>query len=114
HARHLANRRSDPRLRPGLQRRPPRRAGAMSAPPRNRLGFLLLVTLLFAGLNVAKPLTIDDTVYFYDARQIAAHPLDPYGFSLIWYQEPEPATKILAPPVLPYTWALGLRLFRDH
>ena len=85
----------------------------MSAPPRRRLGFLLLVALLFGGLNVFKPLTIDDAAYHYFARQIAARPLDPYGFALLWYQEPDPANAVLAPPVVPYTWALGLRLFGD-
>jgi hypothetical protein len=85
----------------------------MSAPPRSRLGFLLLVALLFGGLNVFKPLTIDDAAYHYFARQIAARPLDPYGFAVLWYQEPDHANDVLAPPVLPYTWALGVRLFGD-
>ncbi len=75
---------------------------------------LLLLTFLFGGANVVKPFHVDDAAYFYDARQIAAHPLDPYDTWLIWYQEPSHANDILAPPVVPYTWALGLRLFGDH
>lgn len=75
---------------------------------------LLLLTLVFGGLNAVKPLHVDDAAYFYDARQIAAQPLDPYGTTILWYQEPNHANDILAPPVVPYTWALGLRLFGDR
>ncbi len=82
--------------------------------PRSVLPRLLLLTLIFGGLNALKPVHIDDAAYFYDARQIAAHPLDPYGTWIFWWQEPQPANEILAPPVVPYTWALGLRLFGDE
>src|SRR5262245_21560389 len=37
---------------------------------------------------------------------MAERPLDPYGFAVFWYQHPEPANHVLAPPVLPYYWAL--------
>src|SRR5262249_9351280 len=40
-----------------------------------------------------------------------AHPLDPYGFMVFWWDRPEPANQVLAPPLLPYWWAAGLRLF---
>jgi hypothetical protein len=72
---------------------------------------LLLLATVAAGLNACKPLHIDDTAYWYFARQIARHPLDPYGFSLLWYDEPNRANVILAPPVLPAWWALQLKLF---
>ena len=88
-----------------------RRTGAV---PNCCLLRLLVLTLVFGGLNAVKPLHIDDAAYFYDARQIAAHPLDPYGTWIIWWQNPQPANEILAPPVVPYTWALGLRLFGDR
>lgn len=65
-------------------------------------------------LNAAKPLHVDDAAYYYYARQIAAHPFDPYGFDIFWYEQPEPANTILAPPVLPYCWAIALRLFHDR
>jgi Dolichyl-phosphate-mannose-protein mannosyltransferase len=88
---------------------------AVPALPRPLVrGTLLLLTLLLGSLNAVKPLHIDDGAYFTFARQIAAHPLDPYGFSILWYQEPNHANEILAPPVVPYTWALGLRLFGDR
>jgi hypothetical protein len=59
--------------------------------------------------NAAKPLTIDDAAYLAVARQAAIDPLDPYGTEVFWYEAPEPAMHVLAPPVLPLWWALGLR-----
>lgn len=71
---------------------------------------VLLIALVVTVLNAAKPVTMDDSAYFDFARQIAAHPLDPYGFRIIWSQWPVSAFGLLAPPVLPYWWALGIRL----
>jgi hypothetical protein len=64
-------------------------------------------------LNAIKPMHMDDTAYYKIARQIASHPLDPYGFRMLWYQHPEPANQILAPPVVPYWLAIAIRLFGD-
>jgi hypothetical protein len=75
---------------------------------------LILLALLVTGLNSIKPLHIDDGAYYYYAAQIAAHPLDPYGFQILWYDFWQPANRVLAPPVLPAWWGLGLRLFGDH
>lgn len=74
------------------------------------LGLALVVTLA----NAAKPAVIDDTAYLTYARQIAHHPLDPYGFEVFWYNAPEPAMEVLCPPVVPYWLALGVRLFGEH
>ena len=70
------------------------------------LGLAVLVTLA----NAAKPVTVDDTAYLTFARHIASHPLDPYGFSIFWYAQPDAAMEILAPPVVLYWLALGMRL----
>ena len=64
--------------------------------------------------NAVKPAVVDDTAYVTFAGQIAAHPLDPYGGTLFWYAEPQPANEILLPPVLPYWLALGQTLFGDQ
>src|SRR5260370_37160288 len=72
-----------------------------------RAVFLTLLALIFGGLNVLKPLHIDDAAYAAYSAQMAAHPLDPYGFEVIWYDEPQPANEVLAPPVLPYWWAMA-------
>lgn len=77
--------------------------------------FLLVVTwaVVLTGLNAIKPLHVDDTTYYFDAAQIAAHPLDPYGHVLLYFNEALPAIRVLAPPLLPYWWAAGIRLFGD-
>ena len=74
----------------------------------------LTLALLVTAANAAKPVVVDDTAYLLFARQIAAHPLDPYGFTIFWYTVPEPAFEVLAPPVVPYWLALGIRFFGEH
>jgi len=75
---------------------------------------LLALAVLFTFLNALKPLQVDDSAYYCYARQIAEDPLRPYGFDMFWYTWPYPANEVLAPPVLPYWWSLGLRLFGDQ
>lgn len=81
---------------------------------RTRFFGLLGLAALLTLLNALKPLHIDDTAYYYYAAHIAEHPLDPYGFEVYWSDRPQPANHVLAPPVLPYWWAAGLRLFGDR
>ena len=73
-----------------------------------------LAALLLVGLNVGKPLVIDDTAYHAYAQHIAEQPGDPYGFELYWGNAPQPARDVLAPPLLPYWWAGAIALFGDH
>jgi hypothetical protein len=77
-------------------------------------GFVARLAVVFTLLNAIKPVVVDDTAYLLFARQLAAHPLNPYGFSLYWYAEPQPAMQILLPPVLPYWLALGLSIFGEN
>lgn len=77
------------------------------------MAFPVVVALLFTLLNAVKPVLIDDTAYLYFARQIAAKPLDPYGFAIFWWDHPEPANQVLAPPVFLYYLALVLRTTGD-
>jgi hypothetical protein len=86
----------------------------LSAPKMPRSCELLLLAMLFTGVNALKPIHIDDAAYYYYANHIARRPLDPYGFQVFWYQAPEPAQNVLAPPVLPYWWAIAIRLFGDR
>ena len=74
-----------------------------------RLAALLLgLASVYTLLNALKPLHVDDTFTWYVARQIAAAPLDPFGFDIYWYQWPQPTHEDLLAPVLPYWGALGL------
>jgi 4-amino-4-deoxy-L-arabinose transferase-like glycosyltransferase len=81
-------------------------------PPAHRLPLILaaVVTLL----NAAKPAVVDDTAYLLFARHVAADPLHPYDFKLFWYYQPEPAMEVLAPPVLPYWLAAGMKVFGEN
>jgi 4-amino-4-deoxy-L-arabinose transferase-like glycosyltransferase len=78
------------------------------------IGLCLLVATVFTLLNAIKPLQMDDPFYYQYARQIVDHPLDPYGFSLMYWNRLEPANHVLAPPVLPYWWAAGIHLFGER
>jgi hypothetical protein len=92
-----------------------------SGPPqptrRRRLpsGVTAVLVLAFALtlLNALKPLHVDDPFIYRVAEQISAHPFDPYGFDIFWLQWPQPVFEELTPPVLPYWWAVGLRLFGE-
>lgn len=66
--------------------------------------------------NAPKPLVIDDAAYVLYARQILAHPADPYGFEILWNEEaaPQRAFDVLAPPLLPYWLAGSMALFGDE
>jgi hypothetical protein len=79
-----------------------------------RWSILLALAAVVTVLNAVKPLQVDDAAYYYYARQISQHPFDPYGFEIFWYQHPLPANHVLAPPVIPYWWAAGIRVFGDH
>jgi hypothetical protein len=71
------------------------------------------LALVVTAADALKPILIDDTAYLCYARHIAQHPLDPYGFVILWFSTPEPAMEVLCPPVLPYWLAVGIRLFGE-
>jgi hypothetical protein len=75
---------------------------------------LLALALVYTLVDAVKPLTIDDAAYHYYAVQAAAHPLDPYGFQVYWWNRPYVANEVLAPPVLAYWWAPAIRFFGDR
>jgi hypothetical protein len=71
----------------------------------------VVVAVILTVANAVKPLHIDDPAYYHNAEHLARRPLDPYGFNIFWYEYPEPANAVLAPPVLLYWWSLAIRLF---
>jgi hypothetical protein len=74
----------------------------------------LLPALGLTLLNALKPLHVDDTAYFYVARQIARAPLRPYDFTAFWGDAPVPGNEVLAPAGLPLWWAIAIRAFGIH
>jgi hypothetical protein len=74
-----------------------------------RLTFPVLLAVVYTALNAVKPLHIDDAAYECYARQMGAKPLDPYGFAVFWWEWPQPANEVLAPPVFCYSWAVAHR-----
>jgi hypothetical protein len=73
----------------------------------------LLVVLTLLGLLPFsnKAFHIDDTLFVWTAQQIAHHPLDPYGFNLIWYRTQAPMSRETKnPPLAAYYAAAAGRL----
>lgn len=96
-------------------------AGATASERRGLAGILgqmirspVTAAVCLTLLDAVKPLHIDDTAYYRYAEHIAADPLHPYAFEILWGQGPLPAMDVLAPPVLPCWWALAIRLFGDR
>jgi hypothetical protein len=65
-------------------------------------------------LNAFKPIHVDDMEYIVYARQVAKHPLDPYGFSLLYFAQSTPANHMLIPPFQLYWCAVAIALFGER
>ena len=73
-------------------------------------GDLTLAVLAMLGPFVAKPFNIDDPLFIWTARQIQAHPADPYGFDVNWYGDTEPMWGVTEnPPLASYGLALAAK-----
>jgi 4-amino-4-deoxy-L-arabinose transferase-like glycosyltransferase len=72
--------------------------------PQLTLAVLTLVCLLpFSG----KAVHIDDPLFVWTAKQIVKHPLNPYGFTTVWFAEPTPMWQSQEnPPVASYYLAV--------
>src|SRR5476651_621123 len=69
---------------------------------------LTFITLAALGPFLAKPFNIDDPLFIWAARQIQAHPFNPFGFNVNWFGTVTPmwlATE--NPPVACYYMALA-------
>jgi 4-amino-4-deoxy-L-arabinose transferase-like glycosyltransferase len=79
---------------------------------RVEVAVLVAVTLACLLPFVARPLHIDDPLFVWCARHIAAHPLDFYGFKVNWGRTPEPMYVVTQnPPLTCYWLALAGRVF---
>src|SRR5271165_4610895 len=72
--------------------------------PQAALVLLTLVCLLpFSG----KAFHADDPLFIRTAQQITKHPLDPYGFPIVWYEYQKPMSRVTQnPPLASYYMAL--------
>jgi hypothetical protein len=70
---------------------------------------LATLTILILVPFLAKPFNIDDPIFIWGARQIQAHPADPYGFAVLWdTPAPVPMWKVTQnPPLASYYIALA-------
>jgi 4-amino-4-deoxy-L-arabinose transferase-like glycosyltransferase len=72
---------------------------------------LTFVTLATLAPFVAKPFNIDEPMFVWVARQIQAHPFDPYGFQENWYGTAMPMWENLwDPPVACYYLAVAAEI----
>jgi 4-amino-4-deoxy-L-arabinose transferase-like glycosyltransferase len=73
---------------------------------------LTLVAIAALAPFLAKPFNIDDPLFIWAAKQIRAHPGDPYGFNVEWGWTSFPMWKVTEnPPLVCYFIALSSTLF---
>jgi hypothetical protein len=76
------------------------------------ISILVLITLCSLVPFLGKPFHVDDPLFVWCARQIAAHPLDFYGFNLNWEGQTAPMAAITQnPPLAAYYLAASGSLF---
>jgi 4-amino-4-deoxy-L-arabinose transferase-like glycosyltransferase len=73
---------------------------------------LTLAVLAVLGPFLAKPFNIDDPLFIWTARQIHAHPSNPYGFDVEWGWTAFPMWKVTEnPPLASYYLAAAAGVF---
>jgi len=94
------------------QRLPAVADAQQSWPARNSIILLILLTLGCLLPFSNKALHIDDPLFVWTAQHIAQHPLDPYGFRVVWYATETPIADVTKnPPLASYYLALSGGLF---
>ncbi|HSC45415.1 MAG TPA: glycosyltransferase family 39 protein [Candidatus Acidoferrum sp.] len=79
---------------------------------RHSLALLAVLTLACLLPFSNKALHIDDPLFVWTARHIAQHPLDPYGFRVVWYATETPIADVTKnPPLASYYLALAGAIF---
>ncbi len=71
--------------------------------------FVAALTLACLVPFCEKAFHVDDTLFVWAAQQIVKHPLDPYGFNVVWYTNTEPMSDVTKNPPLAsyYSAAIG-------
>lgn len=88
---------------------------ARSVSSRSECAALALLTLAVLLPFLAAAVSIDAPVFLAVAKQILAHPADPYGFEMIWDPtSPHVAVFNRNPPLLSYYLALWIGLFGER
>jgi 4-amino-4-deoxy-L-arabinose transferase-like glycosyltransferase len=90
------------------------RAASEPDPPQSIRNVILRDNLLLAALTLlcllpfsGKAFHVDDILFVAAARQIVQHPLDPYGFKIVWYTFAMPMAEVTKnPPLASYYGAL--------
>jgi len=68
---------------------------------------LIIATLVCLAPFVGKAFNIDDPLFVWEGKQIVSHPLNPYGFSVVWYNHETPISEVSKnPPLASYYAAL--------
>jgi hypothetical protein len=68
---------------------------------------LTLATIAFLTPFSGKAFNIDDPLFVWTAQQLTQHPLNPYGFHLVWYRTDQPMFAITKnPPLASYFGAM--------
>lgn len=85
----------------------PERAASIAPAPAWHGWLIAALPVVLLLPLIGSAFRIDDPLYLWAARQIQAHPLDPYGFDLNWYGWVEPYSTIMKnPPLVFYYIAL--------
>ena len=77
-------------------------------PERHPNWTLTLIVFAALGPFLAKPFNIDDPLFIWAARQIQAHPANPYGFDVQWSWTAFPMWKITENPPLACYYLAGM------
>jgi 4-amino-4-deoxy-L-arabinose transferase-like glycosyltransferase len=73
---------------------------------------LTLLTLACLLPFLGKAFHMDDPLFIWTAQHIAQHPLDPYGFRVVWYATETPIADVVKnPPLASYYLAWSGRIF---
>src|SRR5215470_4310250 len=76
-------------------------------PARSARLVLIVATAVCFAPFVGKAFNIDDPLFIWVAQQVVHHPLNPYGFSVVWYSSSMPMSEVMKnPPLASYYAAL--------